>query len=687
MSAETILFELGTEELPAGEYVGMADALASGICEGLKNHSLSFGDARVLATPRRLTVIVSDVATTATDTEQEVLGPPIAAATTKEGDWSPAALGFAKKQGIEVDALDTIATDKGERLGVVKRVKGAVCADVLPGIVSQAVAQIPVSKRMRWGRARHEFLRPVQWLMLLLGEDSLDVSLFGLESGRLTRGHRFHGKQEIEVSHPNRYELLLREQYVIADHNERKRLIRQQVESLVKSDETAVIDEALLNEVTGLVEWPVALRGAFDEAFLSVPRQALVSSMREHQKYFHIEAADGALVPAFITISNIESSNPQAVIYGNEKVIRPRLADAAFFFETDKATSLAVKSERLENVLFQRDLGTLAAKQRRITNLAVALCKELGADEATVSAAGSVLKADLVSDMVGEFPELQGIAGRHYALNDGLSTGVSDAIEQHYWPKFSGDKLPSTPESGAVALADRLDTLVGIFGIGQSPTGSKDPFGLRRASVAIIRLLLAFAPHSEIEVVINRAVSEFEPDTLSSNTSATVFNYLLERLPAHYDDLGVSVDILRAVTAVGTKTLGDIDGRSQALQGFAGSEAALALAAANKRVANILAKTDDIVGSVDPSLFEDIAESTLFNSLQKTEGDLNTALNLANYAEALNCLAGLRDDVDLFFDQVLVNADNDAIRLNRLALLKELRSQFLRVADLAVLAR
>lgn len=687
MTTDTLLFELGTEELPAGEYVGMAEALASGICDGLKNHSLSFGTARVLATPRRLTAIISDVAISATDTEQEVLGPPVAAAKTKEGEWSPAALGFAKKQGVDVEALDTIATDKGDRLGLVKRVTGAVCAEVLPSIVSQAVANIPVSKRMRWGRERHEFLRPVQWLMLLLGEDSLDVSLFGLKSSRVTRGHRFHGKQEIEISHPNCYEVLLREQHVIADHNERKTLIRKQVEALVSSGETAVIDDALLDEVTGLVEWPVALRGAFDEAFLSVPRQALVSSMREHQKYFHIEADDGALVPAFITISNIESTNPQAVIYGNEKVIRPRLADAVFFFETDKTTSLAVKSERLENVLFQRDLGTLAAKQRRIMNLAKALCEDLGADETTVSAAGAVLKADLVSDMVGEFPELQGIAGRHYALNDGLSDAIADAIEQHYWPKFSGDQLPSTPESAALAIADRLDTLVGIFGIGQSPTGSKDPFALRRASVAIIRLLLAFAPHADVKGVINRAVSQFEPDTLAANTSETVFNYLLERLPAHYEDIGVSVDMLRAVTAVGTVTLGDIDGRSQALQGFAGSEAASALAAANKRVANILAKTDETVGKVDPSLFEGSAESALFTSLEKTQGDLDSALQVANYADALSCLAGLREDVDLFFDQVLVNADNDAIRLNRLALLKELRSQFLRVADLAVLAR
>ena len=687
MSKDKVLFELGTEELPAGEYVAMAEALAEGICDGLKSHNLSYGESKVLATPRRLTVIISDVATHASDTDQEILGPPVAAAKTKEGDWSPAAIGFAKKQGVAVEALDTIATDKGDRLGVVKRMTGAVCAEVLPDIVSHAVAQIPVSKRMRWGRERHEFLRPVQWLMLLLGDDSLDLSLFGLKSGRVTRGHRFHGKSEITVPNPDSYERMLREQYVIADHRERKEVIRKQVGALVNDDETAVIDDDLLDEVTGLVEWPVALRGAFDDAFLSVPRQALISSMKEHQKYFHIETRDGSLVPSFITISNIESTNPKAVVYGNEKVIRPRLADAAFFFETDKATSLAVKSERLESVLFQRDLGTLGAKQRRISQLAAALCKELGADEATVSAAGSVLKADLVSDMVGEFPELQGIAGKHYAVNDGLPTAVADAIEQHYWPKFSGDQLPSSPESAALALADRLDTLVGIFGIGQSPTGSKDPFALRRASVAIIRLLLEFAPQADVKAVINKAVSGFEPNTLAPETAETVFNYLLERLPAHYEELGVSIEMLRAVTVVGTHTLGDIDGRSRALQRFAGSDAALSLAAANKRVANILSKTEEVLGDVDSGLFEDNPETTLFQSLQKAQEDLDETLAVADYDAALKCLAGLRDVVDAFFDQVLVNAENNAIRLNRLALLKKLRSQFLRVADLAVLAR
>ena len=332
-------------------------------------------------------------------------------------------------------------------------------------------------------------------------------------------------------------------------------------------------------------------------------------------------------------------------------------------------------------------MGTLADKQRRIARLAVALSGALGADEATVSDAGAVLKADLVSDMVGEFPELQGIAGRHYALNDGLSDGVADAIEQHYWPKFSGDQLPLTPESATLALADRLDTLVGIFGIGQSPTGSKDPFALRRASVAVIRLLLAYAPESDIRGVIGQAASEFDSGILSADTVDTVLHYLLERLPAHYEEVGVSVDMLRAVTAVGTQTIGDIDGRSQAIQGFAGSEAAMTLAAANKRVANILAKTGETIGNVDPTLFEVSAETTLYESLGKASNDLDKALNVSNYVESLNCLAGLRGDIDAFFEQVLVNADNDAIRLNRLALLKALRHQFLRVADLAVLAR
>ena len=687
MTTQTVLFELGTEELPAGEYEGMANALASGMASGLEQHGLATGEMTVFATARRLAVLIENVQECADDTEQEVLGPPVAAAKADDGSWTPAAVGFAKKQGMSADELQIISTEKGDRLGVRKVAAGALCTDVLPAVVAQAVENIPVSKRMRWGRERHEFLRPVQWLVLLYGADVIEVSLFGLVSDRMSRGHRFHGQSSVTIAHADAYEATLKEQFVIASVDERKALIKKQVEELVSEDERVVIDDNLLREVTGLVEWPVALRGSFDESFLSVPRQALISSMREHQKYFHIEHPDGELVPSFMTISNIESKRPEAVVYGNEKVIRPRLADAAFFFDTDKETTLASKALRLESVLFQRDLGTLAEKQTRISEVAQTLSQALGADKSTVKAAGYLIKADLVSDMVGEFPELQGIAGRHYALHDEAPEAVANAIEQHYWPKFSGDQLPQSPESAALALADRLDTLIGIFGIGQVPTGSKDPFALRRASLAVIRILLAFAPTANLEMILTTAKQSFPSGVLGEGVVDTVKAYLLDRLPAHYEEQGVSVDILRSVTAVGTETIGDIDCRSLAVASFAGSDAANALAAANKRVANILTKVDEALPAINEQLLTETAELALRAALTESQASLDLAVSDNDYPRALSNLAQLREPVDAFFDNVLVNADDAYVRLNRLALLQELRGQFLKVADLAVLAR
>ena len=687
MSSNSVLFELGTEELPAGEYEAMAKALADGVASGLKQHGLAIGDTQVLATARRLAVLIKDVQEQAEDSELEILGPPVAAARAEDGSWTPAAAGFAKKQGVNPSELKVIMTDKGERLGIRKIAKGALCTEVLPNVVQEAANAIPVSKRMRWGRERYEFLRPVQWLVLLYGDMEIDVSLFGLASGRISRGHRFHGQSSIVISEADAYESTIKEHFVIASVAERKALIKKQIEALASPDEQVIIDENLLSEVTGLVEWPVALRGSFDEAFLSVPRQALISSMREHQKYFHIETKAGDLLPSFITISNIESKRPESVIYGNEKVIRPRLADAAFFFNTDKETTLASKALRLEGVLFQRDLGTLAQKQARISTVAQTLCDLLEADAAIVKAAGDLIKADLVSDMVGEFPELQGIAGRHYALHDGESEAVADAIEQHYWPKFSGDKLPESPESAALALADRLDTLLGIFGIGQIPTGSKDPFALRRASLAVIRILLEFAPTANIETILTSAKESFAPGTLDENVVDIVKTYLLDRLPAHYEDQGVSIDILRSVTAISTNSIGDIDQRSLAVANFSGSDAADALAAANKRVANILAKEDEALPPINAELLTEAAERSLHSALTASQASVRTAVTEGKYAQALADLSELREPIDAFFDTVLVNADEANVRLNRLALLQELRDQFLSVADLAVLAR
>ena len=687
-SSQTLLVELGTEELPASALQQMVEALAGALEAGCGEHNLGHSGAHLFATPRRLAVVIDELALEAPDQEQEVLGPPVAAAKDAEGNWTPAALGFARKQGIDVEALQELNSDKGPRLGLRRQVVGARAAAVLPEIIGKAIEAIPVSKRMRWGRQRHEFLRPVQWLVALLGSDIIPVETLGLTSGRATRGHRFHHPEPIALAEANDYENSLRQAKVIASFTERRENIRSQVAALAAEVGGDVdTDDTLLDEVTGLVEWPVALRGSFDPAFLSVPAGALISSMREHQKYFHLVDDKGALMPAFITVANIESLRPELVVQGNEKVIQPRLADAAFFYETDKATPLEQRGDRLSGVVFQQQLGTLADKSRRVQALAAGLATALGADVAICSRAASLCKNDLVSDLVLEFPDLQGIAGAHYARHDGEPDGVADAIEQHYWPRQAGDPLPRTAEAAVVALADRLDTLVGIFGIGQIPSGSKDPFGLRRAALAIIRLLIDQDVTLDIDSLVNLTVEGFGDGVLDPDSGSVVTDFILERFPAWYEDQGINIDVLRAVLAVGAGSAADINRRVHAVHGFIGSDAAVALAAANKRVANILNKAGgDFTGQPDPALFATDAETQLFASLGDAAQSADKWVDAQAYAEALQALATLRTPVDQFFEEVMVNAEDAAIRANRHELLAALRAAFTGVADLALLA-
>lgn len=687
-SSQTLLVELGTEELPASALQQMVEALAGALEAGCGEYNLGHSGAQLFATPRRLAVVIDKLTLEAPDREQEVLGPPAAAAKDAEGKWTPAALGFARKQGIDVEALQELNSDKGPRLGLRRQVVGARAEEVLPEIIGKAIEAIPVSKRMRWGRQRHEFLRPVQWLVALLGSDIIPVETLGLTSGRATRGHRFHHPEPIALAEANDYEESLRQAKVIASFTERRENIRSQVAALAAEAGGAVdTDDKLLDEVTGLVEWPVALRGSFDPAFLSVPAGALISSMREHQKYFHLVDDKGALMPAFITVANIESLRPELVVQGNEKVIQPRLADAAFFYETDKATPLEQRSDRLSGVVFQQRLGTLADKSRRVQALAAGLAKALGADVAICSRAASLCKNDLVSDLVLEFPDLQGIAGAHYARHDGEPDGVADAIEQHYWPRQAGDPLPRTAEAAVVALADRLDTLVGIFGIGQIPSGSKDPFGLRRAALAIIRLLIDQDVRLDIDSLVNLTIEGFGDGVLDPDSGSVVTDFILERFPAWYEDQGINIDVLRAVLAVGAGSAADINRRVHAVHGFIGSDAAVALAAANKRVANILNKAGgDFTGRPDPALFATDAEKQLFASLEDAAQSADKWVDAQAYAEALEALATLRTPVDQFFEEVMVNAEDAAIRANRHELLAALRAAFTGVADLAMLA-
>lgn len=687
MSAADLLFELGTEELPAGEISGMAAALCKSVTDGLAEHGLPFGSAVHFSTPRRLAVRVENVTIKAPDIELRVVGPPLSAAKNDTGEWTKAAEGFARKQGLSTDDLLIVEEQGTKRIAAHVAQQGAQAAEVIPGIIANAVSAIPVSKRMRWGRSRDEFLRPVQWLLLLFGDSALPLELFGLTSGQDTRGHRFHHNEWFTVRSPGVYQDVLRGAKVLVDVEERRTRIAEQVKALANKGEVVSLSEDLLDEVTGLVEWPTALRGSFDPEFLAVPSQALISAMKTHQKYFHLnDANSGDLLPAFITVANIESQQPDQVVSGNERVIRPRLSDAAFFFSNDKKSPLISRQERLGSVVFQQQLGSLLDKTQRITAIAKLVANAIGADEATTIRAAELSKCDLVSEMVLEFPDLQGIAGAHYAQHDGELDAVAEAIEWHYYPRFAGDDLPHSAEATAVALADRLDTLVGIFGIGQPPTGSKDPFALRRASLAIIRMLINLKAPLSLSDLLCSACEQHTAELLP-DTATTASHYILERLDNWYDESGIHISVVRAVLATGTTDLFDIDLRVRALDAFTNNETAEHLAAANKRVANILAKADDADGTPpDPKLFVHEAESALRGAVVSVGEALAPLLLKRDYQSALDQLAQLRGPVDIFFDGVMVNAEDPAERLNRLRLLGELRALFTQVADLALLS-
>ena len=687
MSAADLLFELGTEELPAGEISAMATALCQGVTDGLTEANLAFTGAHHFSTPRRLTVWVENVAIKGPDSEQQVVGPPVSAAKDDSGAWTKAAEGFARKQGISADDLIVVEEQGVERVAAHVSQKGAQATEVIPDIIANAVAGIPVSKRMRWGRSRDEFLRPVQWLVLLLGDAVLPLQLFGLESGRESRGHRFHHNTPVAISSPAAYRDTLREARVLVDMDERRALIAEQVLALANKNEAVALSEDLLDEVTGLVEWPAALRGSFDKKFLAVPAQALISAMKTHQKYFHLnDASSGSLLPAFITVANIESKQPEQVVSGNERVIRPRLSDAAFFFANDKQTSLISRQDRLGSVVFQHHLGSLLDKTRRVVAIAKQVANAIGADETTTLRAAELSKCDLVSEMVLEFPDLQGIAGAEYARHDEELGAVAEAIEYHYYPRFAGDELPPSPEATAVALADRLDTLIGIFGIGEPPTGSKDPFALRRASLAVIRMLIDLKKPLSLTELLQGAFEQHTAE-LAPGTADAVSHYITERLGNWYDDDGIHISLVRAALAAGATDLFDIDLRVRALNAFAKTETAEHLAAANKRVANILAKADEVDGTpADSNLFVHEAEHALHEAVSRVGWTLRPLLADRNYQSALDELAQLRGPVDAFFDGVMVNAEDPAERSNRLRLLGGLRALFTQVADLALLS-
>jgi glycyl-tRNA synthetase beta chain len=686
---DTLLVELGTEELPPKALRALGTAFRDGIVAGLAQRGLEHGAVQWFASPRRLAVLIDAVALQAPDREQEVQGPPADKARDAQGNWTPAALGFARKQGLEPDVLSVVDTPKGPRLCLRTTLRGAQLRADFNDIIHASIRELPIPKRMRWGASRVEFVRPVHWVVAMLGSESDFGSVLGLPTGNTTRGHRFHSSGEIRLQRPQEYVEKLAAAKVIADFDERQAMIRAQIEVEASALQAqAVIDPDLLDEVTGLVEWPVALTGNFESRFLSVPAEALVSSMKEHQKYFHLVDADGALLPHFITLCNIESTDPAQVIAGNERVIRPRLSDAAFFFETDKKQSLYSRLDGLRNIVFQQKLGSLYDKSQRVARLAGELAALLGSNATDAQRAGLLCKADLGTQMVLEFADMQGIAGAYYARHDGESENVAAAVEEHYWPRYAGDRLPTGLTAAAVGVADRLDTLMGIFGIGQPPTGSRDPFALRRASLAVLRILVEKELDLDLRTCLALAADGYAPGTLLEGTADQVLDYMLERFRAWYEELDIPAEVFRAVSANKPGRPLDIQRRVLAVHAFSRLPEAAALAAANKRVGNILDKLEAgfAFGEARDDLLQDPAEQALAENLATLGSTSEAHLAAGAYSEALSCLAALQGPVDAFFDDVMVNTEDTALRNNRLNLLHSLRERFLRVADISLLA-
>ena len=684
MATQDFLVELGTEELPPKALKKLSQAFADGIQQGLAEANLSGSNIELFAAPRRLAVRIADLPEKQEDKEEVVYGPPANIGFDENGNPTKAAEGFAKRSGVDVSEIKT--GDNG-KLMIELSVKGQETTALLANIVQNSLDKLPIPKRMRWGASRTEFVRPVHWLVMLFGKEVVQGEVLGLTAGNTSRGHRFHAPEEIHIDSPSAYEDALRGAFVMASFEERQQLIKEQVTAEGKKlGGVAVIEDDLLNEVTALNEWPVALAGNFEERFLDVPAEALISSMKEHQKYFHVVDAESNLKPHFITVANIESKDPRQVIEGNEKVIRPRLADAAFFWETDRKQPLESRFDKLKSVVWVNKLGSIADKSERISTLASKIAAATGGDTALAERAAKLCKADLVTTMVYEFTDLQGLAGQYYAQKDGEHADVCAAMVEQYMPAFAGDQLPATNTGTAIALADRLDSLVGLFGLGQIPTGTKDPFALRRASLGVLRILVEKNIDLDLNQLIDLAIDNNWPVELKENTKQVLVEYMLDRFSAWYQDENIPAEVFQAVRTRGiTKPL-DINNRVHAVFAFYKLEAAQALAAANKRVSNILAKAEQQVASeVNTALLQEDAEKLLADKVSAVTESLAPVFAASDYTKAMQTLAELREPVDQFFDQVMVMADDEAVKNNRLALLSQLRNLFLEIADISLL--
>jgi glycyl-tRNA synthetase beta chain len=683
-----LLIEIGTEELPPKALLKLSNAFTVGITGGLAKAELDFGEVEPFAAPRRLAVLVKGLDAAQADKEVERRGPALTAAFDDDGNPTKATEGFARSCGVTPDQLDTMETDKGAWLVYRTTQTGQPTAELIPGILTDALHKLPIPKRMRWGDLTAEFVRPVHWVVLLFGDEVIDTEVLSVKSGRDTYGHRFHHPDPIFLGEPAAYAPILETSgHVMADFTARREAIRAQVmEAAEKAGGKAVIDDDLLDEVTGLVEWPLAVVGSFEERFLEVPPECLISAMKGHQKYFHMVDADGKLMPNFITVSNIESRHPDYVREGNERVIRPRLTDADFFWNQDRKQKLAARIDSLASVVFQKQLGTIADKSKRVAAIAEKIAELIGGDAKLAARAALLAKCDLMTEMVGEFPELQGIMGRYYATHDGEPAEVAEALDEQYMPRFAGDGLPTGKTGQALAVADKLDTLIGIFGIGQVPSGDKDPFALRRAALGALRIIIEQGLDIDLQEILEH-VAETNIGLFDNDHVITqVFDFMMGRLRAYYQDSDIALDTFEAVLVQRPSRPIDFDARIRAVTAFRALPEAESLAAANKRIGNILKKSEEAVpAGIDTALLQEAAEMALHEQVEAMAQSVAPLFAARDYEAALKQLAGLRAVVDAFFDAVMVMADDDKVRANRLALLNRLRNLFLEVADLSVL--
>ena len=684
----TLVIEIGTEELPPKALKKLSLAFESALVKRLTDKGLNFEQPCSFATPRRLAIKFPSIQTQQLDQTVERRGPAVSAAFDSDGEPTKAAMGFARSCGIDIAEVSRLKTDKGERLAYKAEVKGESLDSLLPKIISEALDALPIPKRMRWGAGNAEFVRPVHWLVMLLGDRVIEGEVLGIKADRFTFGHRFHSPERLTLTQANDYPDLLQRAHVIADFEQRKTRTIELTKICAKENSgVAIIDPALLDEVTALVEWPAPICGTFDAHFLQLPREVLIASMQDHQKYFPLENENGELINKFITIANIDSSDPGAIKSGNERVIRPRLGDAKFFWDQDLKTSLRSKKERLGSIVFEKQLGTLLEKTERVAAIAESIAENCRADANLASTAAELSRADLVSEMVGEFPELQGIMGGYYANHDAEDPEVQQALSQFYRPRFAGDDIPNRDLARCIAVADRLDTLTGIFAIGAAPTGDKDPYALRRAALGTIRILVEGEIPLDLETALNTATKLLAGKVSTDDIASKVLGFMMDRLRGYYAEKDYSQRAVESVLALHPASPFEVNQRLVAVIEFSKLSAAADLANANKRISNILrkAKIDDAL-PIDRDVMVEPAEKALDTALAAVRDEAQRLFDKNDYAGHLNVLASLKDPINTFFDDVMVMADDPKLKTNRLALLSNIRAQFSQVADISLLS-